>query len=126
MVEGINSVYSRIRDIYDRISEIQRSAGSIYSINSTQKLYNSDLNNSNPNQGAKSQKTFEEILKEAMLENSTNLEEGKGKNVNLLLKPEESIKEILLSNNEKSVDLNLKNKSMEDSYDDIIKEASSK
>ncbi|MGB9622181.1 MAG: lytic transglycosylase domain-containing protein, partial [Brevinematia bacterium] len=35
-------------------------------------------------------------------------------------------KEILLSNNEKSVDLNLKNKSMEDSYDDIIKEASSK
>lgn len=129
MIEGISSVYSRIRDIYDRVNELQRNVNSIYSlgsVNSIQRMYNSSSSASTKE--GKNQKTFEEVLREVMFEN-TNLGEGKGEKVNVLVKPEESIRELLLDS-QKLKEGNLRKSDVKDSldakYDDIIKEASRK
>lgn len=119
MVNGIDSVYARIRSIYDRINEIQRNVGNIYStvnINSSQKLYNNSSTQTNSNQLGSS-KTFQEVLQEALMDVNQDKSENK---VNIVSKPEESWKEVLI--NEKINQYSSK----EDMFDKIIDEASSK
>ncbi len=111
MISGVDSIYARIRSIYDRINEIQRNISSInstYNINSIKKTHTYEINQKNstlPN------KTFQEVLQEVMLESRTPEEKN---NINIISKPEETWKEVL----------NIDTK--ENKFDKIIDEASSK
>ncbi|MCS7299261.1 MAG: lytic transglycosylase domain-containing protein [Spirochaetia bacterium] len=112
MVEGVSSIYSRIRSIYDRINEIQRQIGSVYStinLNSVQRTYNYQVQqeSSQANQG----KTFQDVLNEVILESKSSDSDNK---VNILSKTESSWKEVLLSTSE----------SRDNKFDEIIEEAS--
>lgn len=111
MISGVDSIYARIRAIYDRINEIQRNISSInstYNINSIKKTHTYEINQKSstfPN------KTFQEVLQEVMLESRTPEEKN---NINIISKPEETWKEVL----------NIDTK--ENKFDKIIDEASSK
>lgn len=110
MINGIDSIHSRIRAIYERINEIQKHISNItstYSINGVKKTYNYELNQKT---SSTQSKTFREILQEVMMESNSS-EETK---VNILSNPEETWREIL----------NIDNR--ENKFDKIIEEASSK
>ncbi|MEN2998742.1 MAG: lytic transglycosylase domain-containing protein [Brevinematia bacterium] len=91
MLSGIDSVYARIRGIYERIQEIQKLAGSVYStisIDPIQRYYhtnNSEVSSRNTG------KTFQEVLQEVLMETK----DGKESKINVVSKPEESWKEVM-------------------------------
>jgi len=121
MIEPIQSVQARIREIYGRIDEINRKVASVYAtlnVNSTQKIYNtSSQQKETVNQ--KETKTFQEILSEVM---QSQREEDSS--INIISKPDESLRDIILEGfqNKASGD----NNKVSQKFDKIIEEASQK
>ncbi|MCX8028945.1 MAG: lytic transglycosylase domain-containing protein [Brevinematales bacterium] len=112
MVQNISSIHARIRGIYDRIQEIQKNIYNINStinINPTQKTYNYEI--APFQEKSKPSKTFQEVLNEVLSE-TRNQDENK---INIISKPEESWREIMISN-----------ETRENKFDNIIEEASKK
>lgn len=126
MVGGVVSIYSRIRSIYERISEIQRSIGNIYSslsIGGVQKSHPYEVNSRALSPQVT--KTFQEVLREAMLENA---EPKVGNMINVLSKPGESWREVLETYRDDATvgEVGSSEVEKEDKFDRIIEMASSK
>jgi hypothetical protein len=121
MIEGISGVLSRIKEINERISEIQ-ALGGYRSISKINAIENKEERNSSEISGKK----FSEILKEVLLENGTlpglSSEEASKKRLNLILGDKSEDKNMLesLYNTIKSEYTGNEN------IDDVIKQAAEK
>ena len=122
MIEPVQSIQSRIKEIYERIGEINKKVGSVYStfyVNPSEKVYNSNSNAQGVS-SPKDSKTFQEVLSEVM---ESQKSEGANKSsINIVSKPDESLRDIILNNEGKSEVS--KDGEMSKKLDGIIEEAS--
>ena len=122
MIEPVQSIQSRIKEIYERVGEINEKVGSVYStfyVNPSEKVYNSNSTVQGVS-SPKDSKTFQEILSEVM---ESQKSEGANKSsINIVSKPDESLRDIIL-NNEGKGEVS-KDGEMSKKLDGIIEEAS--
>ncbi|MFN4244916.1 MAG: lytic transglycosylase domain-containing protein [Brevinematia bacterium] len=116
MINGVDSVYTRIRAINERIKEINDKVGNIYSslnVSMVLKTYSYNLNPSTNSKDQSNTKTFQEILQEAFYENEKN-EISKENTVSKL---GETYQDIISKSKQSSKEVE------ESKYDEIIRKA---
>ncbi len=120
MVEPIQSVQMRIREIYGRIGEINKKVANIYAtlnVNSAQRIYNTSLQQKEV-ASQKEAKTFQEILNEAM----QSQKEERRNNIDIISRPNESLRDVILEGTQNRTVQG--NSEISQKFDEIIEEAS--